>query len=77
MIERERERFLLGKENIYMVRVIFVCVVLNFVNGRGYLRKKRSELAITLSPKWIVFFVREREREKEREKGQESRGWVQ
>lgn len=43
-------------------------------NRRGYLRKKRSELDISLSPKWIVW---EKEREKEREKGQESRGWVQ
>jgi len=41
--------------------------VLNFVKGRGYLRKKRSELALTLCPKWIVFFVFERERKRERE----------
>ena len=47
-----------------------MCVVLNFVNGRGYLRKKRSELAITLSPKWIVFFFFFLRKRKRRGKGE-------
>lgn len=43
------------------------------MNGRGYLRKKRSELAITLSPKWIVFFFFFFEKEKEKRKGRRGR----